>query len=576
MPRPKTPTELHGNEQFSGAFKPRSQTYSLTHITPTDVTRTDWERESFMDRSFISFSFGGRWIEDWSLIATFPDGRLQRAGSAEFEDLTTTYDVVDGQFYWGTHFTTNQLELSLATDGMTQQQLDDFKHWFSAGNMRELVLAEHPNRAIMARVATPPIIYLLPFEEKTTTMIAGEEYETSTSLYKGEMSVTFVMDEPFWYSKTNILGRVPQTLAEKQQYGTTWAEIWTNSNNEDASPLEDKDAIKVILEDGIPVSGMFQVDSFLGSDVFAQTSFTRVGSDEAEGTGHGSGGSGTNEEYAETNAENQNEDETYGFVGPLMRSGKTVDLPNDKVLHLYYPGTAPTYPTIKFTIQPIINERTHYINSPANDFEVNNDNEHYDTLFIESDKIQKFCYTLPGAWNGYNQAIKIFKSYSNISNVDLRKLIRDGVNHKAAREWAIAVVDSFGAASTYTTSYQATACNKMKYFLCDEDGETLLTSDFTFDCKTGKATGVMQYRLRGTSISTSTNFESWGTITEVEESVGDMVISEYLKIEDRNYPNEEGYILPWSEENPNYSHRVYTNTINGLSNIFITYKYMYY
>ena len=127
----------------------------------------------------------------------------------------------------------------------------------------------------------------------------------------------------------------------------------------------------------------------------------------------------TNEEYAETNAENQSEDETYGFVGPLMRSGKTVDLPNDKVLHLYYPGTAPTYPTIKFTIQPIINERTHYINSPANDFEANNDNEHYDTLFIESDKIQKFCYTLPGAWNGYNQAIKIFKSYSNISNVDL-------------------------------------------------------------------------------------------------------------------------------------------------------------
>jgi len=42
--------------------------------------------------------------------------------------------------------------------------LDNFLYWFKAGVHRELILAEHPNRAVMARVATPPVLNLLPFE----------------------------------------------------------------------------------------------------------------------------------------------------------------------------------------------------------------------------------------------------------------------------------------------------------------------------------------------------------------------------------------------------------------------------
>jgi len=44
------------------------------------------------------------------------------------------------------------MDFVLSTDGITQVELDNFLHWFKAGIARELVLAEHPNRAIMARV----------------------------------------------------------------------------------------------------------------------------------------------------------------------------------------------------------------------------------------------------------------------------------------------------------------------------------------------------------------------------------------------------------------------------------------
>jgi len=47
-------------------------------------------------RSFISFSFGGKNIEDFNLIACCEGDTMTRRAYAEFEDLTTEYDIMDG------------------------------------------------------------------------------------------------------------------------------------------------------------------------------------------------------------------------------------------------------------------------------------------------------------------------------------------------------------------------------------------------------------------------------------------------------------------------------------------------
>jgi hypothetical protein len=74
-------------------------------------------------------------------------------------------------------------------------------------------LAEHPNRAILARVANPPQLHLLPFEAEVTVPFysGGEQADgshvnttlktTSTTVYRGEIDLELVMDEPFWYAK---------------------------------------------------------------------------------------------------------------------------------------------------------------------------------------------------------------------------------------------------------------------------------------------------------------------------------------------------------------------------------------
>jgi len=104
--------------------------------------------------------------------------------------------------------------------------LEDFRYWFRAGETRELILAEHPNRGILARVSDPPQFSLLPFESNTTIMISNVSYPVKTTLYKGEITLNLVMDEPHWYSIENILGK---------KIENRYIDMWTDVNGNEVS-----------------------------------------------------------------------------------------------------------------------------------------------------------------------------------------------------------------------------------------------------------------------------------------------------------------------------------------------------
>lgn len=235
----------------------RSQVFQATH-------GGDGRRLPLMNRSFISFTFGGKPIEDFNLIATINGNSLNRVGYADFEDTVSNYSNLDGQQYWSTHFKNNSLEFILSTDGIDQQMLDSFLYWFRAGDTKELVLAEHPNRAILARVAQPPHLDLLPFEQQVTHMISDVSYQTSTTLYKGNISLVLIMDEPHWYAIMNLLGRRDEN--NLNSYSDQWwdpvTESWVNIT-------DSKDALKVLYEDGIPVASMINNNMLLGNGEYA-------------------------------------------------------------------------------------------------------------------------------------------------------------------------------------------------------------------------------------------------------------------------------------------------------------------
>lgn len=213
-----------------------NQVYTATH---------DGEGNSLsvMDKHFISFSYGGKNIEDFNLISITTNNRLSRNFSASFQNTTSQYVGLDGQHFWLSTYDPLRFTFNLATDGMTEKEIEDFKKHFKPGIEKELILSEHPNRYIMARVETVPTYSFLPFEKEETITFSKIIKKTRTTEYKGEASITFVADEPFWYSKEN------------------YHEVNIGEEN-----LLSEEQLKTYFEDGVPISSLIPNSVILGEN----------------------------------------------------------------------------------------------------------------------------------------------------------------------------------------------------------------------------------------------------------------------------------------------------------------------
>lgn len=568
-------------------------------------------RLSLMNRSFISFTYGGKHIEDFNLIATISNDRLQRNGYASFNDTTTTYDNLDGQYYWGTHYKTNELNFVLSTDGIDQPTLDEFLHWFHPGQSRELILAEHPNRAILARVAEPPQISLLPFEHPVSMTINAITYQTKTTLYKGDITLRLIMDEPHWYAKDNLLG-----MKENNHYVDTWID----ANGNTVSIFASQDALKILYEDGIPLGSMIDSNMLLGNGVYATVEDNAVSMTWSE-LQHIDGTTDietiTNEDFNtgegamtctyikdENDQDTDEIDELLGIIaGAIMNAnGEGIDSlsggdSDADGAYFYYSGTAPAYTIISFDLQPILSNQDYRVLTPGNSF---NGDQYYNTITIESEYSQKMILTTPNILTSYNQVINIFKmcveemdedeGKYKYSWEDIRENIRDKVRHQAVREWASKVIDSVAPVqddneNNNETRNVAILYERMSWFLKDANG-TPYIMHFSFNSQFGEALGWFQYRIVDNSIPASDEWAAYNAVARKrnfsndtkeyfkEEDVGDMLRSNYLIIRERNYPNVNGRIVGWNQGHQ-FSHRITHDFASPMENLSILYKNMY-
>ena len=513
-----------------------SQVYQATH-------GGDDIRLPYMRRSFISFTYGGKFIEDFNLIATIDGSRMEREGYSSFNDITTSYDNLDGQQYWGTHYKTNTIDFKLATDGIDQKKLDEFLYWFSAGVCRELILSEHPNRAQLARVAAPPKLHLLPFEEDAEITILKSTYTTKTTLYKGEIDLSLVMDSPHWYSVMNILGKI-----DGDHFRDVWDEFTRNGTRE-VNIFNSPDALKIVYEDNIPLGSMIQKDMLFGNGTFASVetliiscicdnSVTRISTNPGNGARIDPGNG------------------TFGVIsGALISTGAQgvlSSLAKNDSGHFYYAGTAPAPTIIRFILTPQFDNSTGYIVTPYN----SHTTIKYNTITIEGIRKQELKFTTPNVYSSYNKAIEIFRNAPDTwSEEDLKQHLRDEIRHKEVREWAIIAAGE---------SSKNARLSKMRNFFA-ADGNANLDAKFEFNSENGQALGTFWYKVNN-------------NLTEVTEDVGDMLRSNNLIIRERNHPTTDGYITSWVSTNDNtktYSHRIYHNVPNGLKNIALEYKNMY-
>lgn len=624
---------LVGNEVAS-LTPPRTQVYQATHDGQSYLP--------FMQRSFISFSYGGKNIEDFNVLAYTSGDRMEREGYAEFEDLTSTYDTIQGQFYWGTYFHQNTLSITLATDAMTQVELDNFKRWFRAGSIRELIMAEHPNRAIMARIATPPQLHLLGFKQEVEVPFASGDtgagetittttYSTYTTVYRGEIDLEFVMDEPFWYSIKNVLG----TQNTLEGY---YEDSWVDANGKVVRVMESPDALKIIYEDHIPLGSTTHIDVFLGGGVYASVKYevwSRIPVEITEEQYNEAISSEaitpqlrsayfttveprtiTDESTGTTSTQNvtcyyrgaviaymDNGNQVGGKIGGAQLSdadtpAEGISLPYQTPANLYYAGTAPSPVKLRFSLSPQIRsagaEDAYYIITPLNSHSSGEGNK-YNTITLKSVETRTFKFTLPTFWLSYNQVLEIF-SNDDIMTVggawlNVREAIRDTIRHPVIRAWANMLINKYdstgGNGTIQSTNVRADLKEGMSTLLCDNNDEPF-PAHFTFDGKTGLAIGKFTYRdisrvnitSGSTSLKTQVRNSASGVSVEnytttQEENVGDMVRSNYLILDERNVLDENYQVQAWTDLHPDYAYLITHDVANGLHDLHFEFKNMY-
>lgn len=670
---------------------PRRQVYQATH-------GGDGSRLPYMNRSFISFTYGGKPIEDFDLIATIVSNRLDRSGYAPFNDITSQYDNLNGQYYWNSHYNANQLSLTLSTDGIDQPTLDEFLFWFHAGEARELILSEHPNRAIMARVSSPPKLSLLPFEYDTTITISSIQYPTKTTLYKGDITIDFVMDEPHWYAIQNILGREDTSR-------NRIVDEWVDANGNTVEVFASKDALKILVEDGIPLGSMIDNNMLLGNGAFANVENNtdsliwslpeaEIEKVNAEPTGVGARiyGTITDEEYADRSRlvvatealqwlamETTEElwyDKEPGFepdhreyhpgqykgiiAGPIIDiSGKGIEsLAYLEKGYFFYSGTAPSPTIISFDVTPKFNDYGYF--SAINNTFIN-PTVSYNIITVESVNKQELRFTTPNLITSYNTALDLLIKgiQQGKANVDIQDDILKKVRHPAVRTWVNSLIST---SANLTGVPQETIKDRMTQFFMNDEDE-FAQMHFSFNSKTGEAIANFEYRrptqqlslfdmvyeenalnkVRAvterdnnlTDIQRYENLVTWGweqycldnegvlivpdpedetsytvaatafknyyslcrqngismpgiftvnarprdlsTLIHATEDVGDMLKSNNIVIVDRNYPNENGKVVHWENtiKGKTYSHRIYHDLSDPISNLQIQYRNMY-
>lgn len=348
-------------------------------------------------KEYIDFSFAGRHISEFGLVAVTNSDRYQFHGSPEFTDETTSVNGVNGQYYWGTKFKTKTYDYSLATDGMTERQFDDFKRHFRPGYYGQFYEDAWFDRYAYVRIKSVVEFSFIPFQEDVE--IAGNKIKSR--IYKGECKISFIQDEPYTYSFYQVLDNKLKDL------------LSGNSDNKEA-------ALRMMYYNNIPAA-----DSWIGKmkcSTGSYVSLPAVGSED------------TSPIFNKTNF--------IYYYNPSTYSSPTVlQFDIKRALTEVHPRNwEPVY--FNEIYSNITNPQIPYNTISTTTTALSrNDNYNY-PIFKSNSRI--FKYSLPEVSSDINKAIEIAWNFyqENIRGalVDLQNVLQEGLINTKVLLWAIKVL----------------------------------------------------------------------------------------------------------------------------------------
>jgi hypothetical protein len=104
---------------------------------------------------------------------------------------------------------------SLATDGMTETEVNAFKLHFKPGKYGKLIEDKLACRYGYARISNTSSFSVVPFIKKKEITIGDKKHIVEINEYKGTAKLTFVFDSPLWYATNSKISSTEELSSDK-------------------------------------------------------------------------------------------------------------------------------------------------------------------------------------------------------------------------------------------------------------------------------------------------------------------------------------------------------------------------
>lgn len=526
-------------------------------VTGLTKNKKQWEKE------FIDFQFDGKYISEFGMVAVFDGDRHSFAASPSFENETSEINGAAGQLYWGTKLKTLKRTYTLATDGMTEKQINAFKSHFKPGKYGKFIEDKLMHRYGYCRVAEVIEFSVLPFRKKIKYL--GSVLEVNE--YKGEAKIVFEWDAPYTYSTINYIDKIDTLTKEiyndiaRAVYnnGVPFYSSWRKTFSNKAAALLGQAILgtmilgqKELLKDKKCHLGQDKCLEFNDSD-------GAVTSELVEDTGYV--GAGLEDPMFFYNPSNISTPATItlSFVPSFTNM-----IVSGTWLPVYYNNIADDINQNSSNFSAAYNSigQSSKISLTEGKATINGKEEivNYYSMPLEKDYVNILNYTNPSVIYAINKTIKLAYNYyqqNGVSLIELEEKIREEITHDKVSKWAIKILSDIRKNTTlcknnlFTTNTvnvavghlttNGTTCkaNWYAYF-------NIKMLEFMYN-STKKQFYSYTIELSGehseTKIRYSHNQIDGTFFVDQEEFCGDIMLSPYLNLEGGDDVDETGNIL---------------------------------
>jgi len=151
---------------------------------------------------FCGFTFNQRHSSEMGLVRVSDGSRYEINLVPNFTDKVVDVPGSDEMYFFESLYSSKPFSINVAFDSVTETQLRMMRQVFNGKDVGELIFDETPYKAYIVKVAAPPQIKYICFDQKRVS--SGRA--VNMRVYKGEGTIQFIAYSPYAHSVKKFLG----------------------------------------------------------------------------------------------------------------------------------------------------------------------------------------------------------------------------------------------------------------------------------------------------------------------------------------------------------------------------------